>query len=353
MGEWLTENALMFEKYAELSTKRQDVRRSWKEVEQAMNVVTECQLLWCSNHRFTLPIYSLLDNWYRRWYEPRELPNLRDLNYVSPKDFEFDFSSMGFAPEEFLIPVLWPVQVRINIPLIPIAPSDPLPDLPSLPVANIFNSLPVPNVTLPPKRIIPAPIAADDALLDAAKNKIIEMRNRIGGAQSMEIRRQPVGIFRSSMQDAYCKFPISIVLPASTDPDVQNTNKIVHIENDLNERLQRLFARWSPNQYEDFLAKQARIQAEFPAPKKPKCSDDGVCIDLPEEREERRSWQWFSPENPQDFTQLYEQMIPSFIENDDATENPFLQSITVLKRLFPNLYIPEDTNIILRSTTSP
>lgn len=364
-ASWYEQNTQMLLDAVQRAMQRRELRRIWRLLQRSMLQTDACQLLWCSNQRYSVPVYSLLDEWWgaRSPGEPRDHdyrpPDLRDVQYVQPEDQLFDFSDVKFPREPWLIPVLWPVHVRVRLPQPPsmagVKPPDPdeYPDLPDIPDASVFDGFPVPSTDLPTKSFITPPPTSD---LEAAKDILREIRLLIDGTeisdQMLEEQFIATGgpidfgdyfpVDRNNMRGAYCRFPPSAIIPPDSEQRLGNGGKIIHIENDMKERIARLFSRWMPERQVDFKGRIERIGEEFPDPSSPpKCTEDIICYLLPPERKTVTTWQWFMTDGSGgDFTgsadTLRGDTLPA---NDD--ENPyFYASRDVLKRIFPLLDLP-------------
>ncbi|MDD5055743.1 MAG: hypothetical protein PHZ00_05765 [Candidatus Peribacteraceae bacterium] len=361
VADWYRQNAAILRQAAERSLQRKELKDLWRQIQQAMLVTDECQLLWCSNQRYSLAIFSLLDQWWgaggttrNHEYKPRDL---RDLHYYPPKDHEFDFSDMKFPREPLLIPVLWPVQARIKLPVPPLVGGKPpdvndFPDLPWIPDPAIFNSFPVPSVTLPAKETLTAPSMPD---LSQAIEILREFRSIVGGGEQTPVYD------RASMQGAYCRFTRSVTIPPDPTMLHGKPERIVHVENDLKERTARLFARWMPNRQEDFAGKAARLQKEYPPPMKPKCREDTLCVTLFSEEWREISWQWIAPSLAPDFTSLAKKLeigasgSPSHGGTLPANEsvNPYTATVPQLNMIFEGLPLPTVINLLVPPRASP
>lgn len=356
IADWYKQNALLLQKAAERSVQRRELKTLWRQIQQAMLVTDECQLLWCSNQRYSLPVFSLLDRWWgsrnqgpgdkrNHQYKPEDL---RDLHYYPPKDHEFDFSKMTFPRDPLLLPVLWPVQAKLKLPVPPLVGGTPpdardFPDLPWIPSPDILASFPVPSVTTPPVETLTAPELPD---LTEAIRILRGFREIVGGGE------QEAAYDRTSMQGSYCRFPRSVTI--APDMEKGNLDRIVHVENDLKERTARLFSRWMPNRQEDFAGKAARLEKQFVAPTKPACREDIVCATLFSEEWKAMSWQWFAPNLTPDFAALWKEMeAGSSVDPPhgatlpaDEASNPYAASIDQLKRIFDGLPLPTLIDLI-------
>lgn len=356
---WQIENKDLLARARAASIQRKELQRVWKFVERSMLMTDACQLLWCSNERYTLPIYSLTDGWWEKG-EPGTARNLRfkpkdlrDLNYKQPKDAVFDFSHVKFPRDPFLIPVLWPVHAKVKLPIPPAIGTPPpelanFPDLPPIPDETIFNSFPVPETNLPPFSLVTVPDTVD---LSEAKDILREFRQIIDGAPPAEQIQQEEqekngSLFenldaefygRGAMRDAYCQFPKSVMIPP--DEDKGNPLKLIHPEIDLRDRALRLFARWSAQQTEDRAGRVVRISEQF-GNKKPPCREDILCYFLPAEVTTTTVWQWFMPTSSQDFTVLGNRLRSDTLPDAEG-QNPYLDvSVKTLRRVFGDLSIP-------------
>lgn len=361
VADWYRQNAAILLQSAQRSLQRKELKDLWRQIQQAMLVTDECQLLWCSNQRYSLPIYSLLDQWWGvggstrdHQYKPRDLSDLR---YEPPNDHEFDFSDMKFPRDPLLIPVLWPVQVQLKLPVPPLVGGKPpsvseFPDIPWIPDASIFDSFPVPTVDLPrPPVTLTAPTMPD---LSQAITIMQEFRSIVGGGEQTPVYD------RVSMQGAYCRFPRSITIPPNID--VGNPDRIVHVENDLNERAARLFARWMPNRQEDLAGRAVRLQREFPSPRKPDCREDILCFHLLSEEWRKISWQWLAPFGSPDFDPLMNKLekgdssaFPPHtgtLPTNEAT-NPYAATLLQLQSIFEGMSLPTIINLLAPPRPAP
>ncbi len=370
-ADWFRDQTALFILAVQHAEQRRDLRRIWRLLQRSMLQTDECQMVYCSNQRYSTPIYSLLDNW---WGDPSVLPgdprdpdyvppyDLRTLAYTQPPDQVFDFSNMKFSREALFIPVLSPVSVKIALPSPPVFGADPpdanlFPDLPGIPDETVFDPFQMPDTDLSEKPTISIPAGPD---LTAAMNMLREVRKIMDGTpindqifEEEQLRLgesiddggfPPPGLQpnRLSMRSAYCRFQPSIVKPP--DPEQRNGNpaKIIHTENDLKERLGRLFARWMPQRTEDMAGRVARRNQDFPDPAlPPKCHEDVVCYFLPPEITRQTTWQWFMPTTAGgNFNNIADQM-ETMTWPDADDHNPYLNSPRdVLKRIFSDIDLP-------------
>ncbi|MBP7114248.1 MAG: hypothetical protein KBA40_02220 [Candidatus Peribacteraceae bacterium] len=371
-ANWYRENSDLLLVSAEHAVQRRELKRIWRLLQRSMLQADECQMLWCSNHRYSTPVYSLLDNWWGesgpgqkrdRDYQPE---SLTDLGYTQPDDQLYDFSDVKFPRDPWLIPTLWPVSVAVRLPLPPLvgeAPpsADTFPDLPALPDDMIFDAFPVPNVDLPTAPLITPPVTQD---LEPAKDILRAFRTMIDGTdigtQMAEEASLAAGasidggddnfpLDRGNMRGAYCRFPSSIIIPPNEDQG--NGSKIVHVENDLKERLARLFSRWMPEREEDYAGRVARRTQDF-GRVKPPCHEGMVCYLLPPEMRMITTWQWFMPNvTGGNFTNVGNTLRNETLP-DSESENPYINaSVETLKRIFPKFDLPITTKLEIPTLT--
>ena len=378
-GEWYEGNSQLILDAAQASIERQRLKTIWRKLQKAWLQTDACQILWCSNHRYSAPVYTLLDNWWRQKVMPGDAPPGRDrdglpepptLEGLAPDtpDKSYDFSFMGLSQEEWRVPVLWPVSVRVQIPLPPTYKgSEPLgpdeyPELPDYPDKTAFDSLPVLTASFPDQTFIDAVPLPD---LQEAKKRLMLMREMIEGItvkdQETEEQEEQAGnssaesdtdsfpMFRDSMRGAYCRLDPSVLMPPSKEEDIAidedygNAIKIIHTETDLVERAGRIWSRWMPQRKEDYAGRIIRVGEQFPNPDNPPpCKEDVVCIPMPDEIFKSWKWQWFVPPLDGDFRSIADQMRDLTLP-DDETENPFIDAdVELLKRLFPKIDVPND-----------
>lgn len=401
-ASWFADESDQFTLLLAHAEQRRELRRVWRLLQNSLLQTDACQLLWCSNHRYSVPVYSLLDAWWgdqpageerNKGYElgsdSRFDPplDLRDLGYKRPDDQVFDFSSMNFPRDPLRIPVLTPVQVKIRLPSPPIIGVDPpsvdtFPTLPDLPDETVFRSFAPPDVNTDEAPVVTLPPTPDlDKAITILRNvrkivdgtdieRQIEQENALKASGSIEETQVPNRgelLNPDSMLGAYCRFPQSILIPPDSkdlthisdamevdhsDPDDAKGNpaKIIHVENELRERLARLFARWQPNRMEDFAGRTARLGQEFPDPRKPPCHEGIVCIFLPAENIVKTSWQWFMPTLSTDWINTIADSVrtslptvPDAVRETSEQDkfNPY-ENVTyfTLERIFPAFTLP-------------
>jgi len=367
-ADWFKEQTDQFLLTLERAEDRRELKRIWRLLQRSMLQTDECQMMYCSNQRFSAPVYSLLDNW---WGDPDILPgdqrdqqyrppyDLRSLNFKQQPDQVFDFSNMKFSDKPLRVPVLWPVSVRVVLPSPPLlgeeAPDASVyPNLPDVPDETAFDDFKVPEVSLPEKPTVTLLPAAD---LTTAKDILRQIRIIIDGTP-LDVQRSeeqalkdgasiddggfpPDGLQpnRLSMRSAYCRFQPSITIPPDEEQIHGVEAKIIHTEYDLKERLERLFSRWLPVRTEDMANRVARINQDFPR-NPPRCTEGVVCYFLPAEVTKTTSWQWFMPSiEGGNFTDLAETLKAKTLPPQE--KNPYYNApIKVLDRIFSALETP-------------
>lgn len=371
MANWYRDNTQKLREAAQSSREIRQVKNIWRHIQNSMLQTDQCQLQWCSNQRYSLDVYSLLDEW---WGE-RDPHERRDQEYIPPDSLEFssdrpkdqlyDFSFLSLPKGNLKIPVLWPIQVKIKLPHPPLAnstPEDPdnFPDLPDLPDASIFDDFTSPDVSLPSPRILEIPASPDTG---TAKDVLRKFRVMIDGKSieeqiEQEAREDANGgiaedegedftIDRKSMRGVYCRFIRSVLI--EPDENLGNPKMIVHIENDLKERVARLYSRWLPNRIPDFAGRTRRVRQEFPT-KPPKCKEDVICALLPAEKTTTVKSQMFFPNKESDFSNIAGELEDLTLP-DNEDENPYLHApIPVLERFFPHLDLPIEIDLRPNST---
>lgn len=344
VADWYEQNSALLQKSASGAVQKRELKEIWRSVQQVMLETDEAQLNWCSNQRYSVPIYALLDAWWgdqprgaarNHGYTPPG--DLTSLGYTPPPDQQYDFSDMKFSSEPLLIPVLWPIQVSLKLPQPPPVgvepqPASDFPDLPDLPNETIFDSFRPPEVELPPPILIEVPETED---LAEAITILEEFEVIVDGLKATYKRFQP-----------------SVLLLPDPEQKKGNPEKIIHIENELRERIARLFSRWLPERKVDMAGRTARIGNSKPA-----CKEDVVCLFLPAERQVKTGWQWFVPESADDFTSFAENLkndtLP-FLGDADEVRNPYdAPTLPVLRRFFPRLTLPITIDLVPDSPVAP
>jgi hypothetical protein len=367
IADWFLANASAIQQAQQAYQLRAKLKCVWRMVQQSMLQTDECQLEWCSNQRYSAPVYSLLDEWWgdmpagsQRNHAYKPPKDLRTLGYHQQEDIVFDFSHMGFSSGGILFPVLWPVQAKVALPIPPAIgekPDDPslYPVLPTLPDETVFDPIPVPNLHMPtlPTMIGPAPVGPLNQAIETLK----EFREMVDGTPAWVDMYPETGCDstttdqgpwsdRASMRGTYCRLQPSIIIPPDPTDAHGKADKIVHVENDLKERLARLFSRWMPNRMEDFAGRTARFRTQFPNPALAPCREDVPCASLQPETTTITIWQWYLKGTSDAINALADTLKNLTLPPSD-NENPYLDApLPILKRLFRNLDLPIEVQLI-------
>lgn len=238
----------------------------WKMAQGSVREMHErTNLPWCMNQRFTAPILSMLDS----WLPSRNQQSTVEINekflpllpvVPRPEDVIIDFSAVAAMSGVIKIPVLKPVQIRIEIPTPPVMGE--LADLPSIQgirdaMDDVLGNMPrvenkLDNATLPKP---PPPLSEE--FLNQARNALVQIESLTKG-----------------MNDRYKKYWASIgpLKPLDgSEPDFEqqqkdkdkkqllrceewNTTQCQHVEMDLWERIQRIGSRPLVQLKQDFLS---------------------------------------------------------------------------------------------------
>ncbi len=257
LSDWLKTNITSYEDYLRLQAEMTTaIGKEWRTTQESYETFgSTTNMPWCMNQRFTMPVYSFLDEWLpaRKDQGNRTAHDLPTITVPSAKDIVIDLSTVGSLTGAIKLPVLDPIQVRVTD-----FPSPPLPneaytipstypDLP--PVANILAALrtAVDSLPKPPKNppVIP-PInlpSAKTSDFEATLKAIAEIQKTVG-----------------EMNDRYDKFWKSIGPLSPNEPGQDDRNGIKqmkeklecfswddntcqHVEMDLLERFMRIGSR--------------------------------------------------------------------------------------------------------------
>ncbi len=168
----------------------QDLVPIWQNAQKSIAKLHEqSNLPWCMNQRFTAPIYSQLDPWLPS-REGRNAPvnelGLPVLPLVErPEDVIIDFSAVTAMSGTLKIPVLKPVQVRIDIPAPPkpgeLAELPPVGDIRAA-MDDVMGKLPEVRDELEDPPLMEPPPPLDEVILSDAADalfRIEETANRM------------------------------------------------------------------------------------------------------------------------------------------------------------------------------
>lgn len=151
----------------------QDVRRILTELHEQSN------LPWCMNQRFTSPLFSLIP-----FGNAGSTSSVYDLNLPTlpliphTEDILIDFSTVSTITDTLKIPVLKPLQIRIEIPTPPtpgpLAPLPPINDLRTV-LADAITSMPTVQNDLTSSELPDPPTFISSETIDRARNALGSM----------------------------------------------------------------------------------------------------------------------------------------------------------------------------------
>ncbi|MEQ1849657.1 MAG: hypothetical protein ABL890_03650 [Candidatus Peribacteraceae bacterium] len=365
IADWYASLADQIETAIRGGESRQELQRIWKLLQRGLHLADQCQLLWCSNQRFSTPIYSLLDPWWgdRSSGDTRNFSyapeSITDLGIRPSDDYRFDFSRFSFSGNVVRVPVFELVQVRINLPTPQVGKRPELaemPDLPPVPPDDmLLFDLPTLEADALPTIEIPLPPDLNDV-----KNRLRNLRERLDGTslsdQTIQEERLkngtepntpdgfPPALFsRGSMLDSVCRFTKSVT-EHRPSPQSSTRRTIVHVENDLTERIARLFARWMPNTAQDFLAKRERVESSATLAER-RCTHGLICLLLPSEVRKTEAYTWFVPLMTPNTSDLVDRVRNMTLPRSDA--NPYaLSPLNILRTLFPSIPLPSNIHLV-------
>ena len=333
MANWYVQNLTTLEEAKKHAERRKELISRWREIQNILLKTDASQLKWCSNQRYSLPIYSFLDPWWSEQergddrdpdFRPPDEEDLTTLTISPPKDTIYDFSALSFASGTSLkIPVLHPTFVPLKLPHPPAPGVHPepagndMPDLLPVPDTTIFDTFNIPDVDLPSVAVITPPASPD-------LTQAIEMLKK------MKARMQAMSVL-------YKQFQMSFLIPPDDEQREGNVGKIIHVENDLRERIQRGFARWMPLRSLDYRGRTDRVDAMNP---EPPCHEDVICLPLLGVSITTSEWQWYVPSFTSTFDDLRDTLRTATLPPSED-ESPYAApTIDVLRRLFPPLSLP-------------
>ncbi len=183
IAEWFTANEEQLKRIADGRVRAEaELLPAWRQIQTAVALLQERgNLPWCMNQRFTSPILTQLDPWLASRAQPdapinaNGLPTLPDEEPF--EDVIADFSAITLLTDTLKLPVVKPVQVRIDLPAppttAPLAALPPIQDIQAaldaalgqLPSVNEEHSLP----TVEP----PEPMGND--VLEEAEGALTQM----------------------------------------------------------------------------------------------------------------------------------------------------------------------------------
>ncbi len=292
LSDWLKTNIDSYQNYLLQQKGLQTALGDrWRTIQESYETFgSKTNMPWCMNQRFTMPIYSMLDEWLpaRENNGARKAYNLPNLTPPASKDIVIDLSTIGKLDGIIALPVLDPIQVRVTDFPSPPNPGEKYtieeyPDLP--PVQGILDALRTAGDSLPKPPQNPPVIPPID-LPSATPTDFANMMNTV-----TEIQRTV-----TDMNERYDLFWKSIGPLRTDDPTINDRNGIKqmkellecfswddktcqHVEMDLLERFMRIGSRPLVFLNEDYESND--VKRSFGGP----CiAQDDVCTPLhPEE----------------------------------------------------------------------
>ena len=284
----------------------EDVAVVWEAVNDLYRFVSEeTGMPMCMNTRFTPALYSWLDGWLpsrqgrlRRF--PPALPGtissigLPTLTVEQRPDVVLDFSLLNVGSFELLLPVLKPVQIRIDAASLSVDVNGGTPpELQALPLVPELTEGLLPSSTLDVENRFPSLSSLIRPL-----DEVVTFED----ATDIDDYLEQIDAVLLALDDATSAFWDSLKIDdgRSTVPlrcREYNADFCVHTEMDLRERWQRATARYGLLLEEDFesigLRRSADINQKDDDDTSFACdSSDWACLSLPPQRDlPRQGWQ--------------------------------------------------------------
>lgn len=300
LTDWMKQNVAKYKESVaarkKIATDVAPILDSAQELLRKFNDVSN--MPWCMNQRFTLPIYSLLDPW---------LPSRANEGAVSadglpsfpkpdktPEDIVIDMSRLTSLQSPVSIPVLKPVQVRLDIPLPP--DTDAIKELPEIgteieKIRTVIkqSKAKLPSVKTkgtPPAITLPEPVKAETiAKMKDAANQIFSMFSAMDRTYEdfWESLGPPVPKMQWTPQEEEIESQIGKCTPG--------VFPCIHVEMDLLERLMRIASRPLIMLDEDYAS------MGLPRPSATACAaTDHVCLLMhPERTKPVQGWEIRGP----------------------------------------------------------
>ncbi len=324
LSMWYLKNAENLETWTRDASGRREVQERWRDVmETLVSIHDGCELKWCSNARYSLPVYSLLDEWLPG--RPSLGAFADDSSYLIPErepaeDWVIDFSALALPREPLFIPSLEVTQVRLALPIPPkgkyaVPSADDMPDIPLLPLEEL-DPFTLFDDVMTETDVTPPSLSDDEHYVPVAPEEqeyedVLEVLENIDR-------------LLISARGGMCSFRESI------EGRDDQPRKIKHTEFDLRERIARLFARRAPLREEDY---QGRVERKGDA--EPSCDDDVLCDVHPPERSLSFRWLLTAPQDSAlRFQELAERLRALLLPSDDEA-NPYENSpLPTLERVF-------------------
>jgi hypothetical protein len=312
VSDWMVANINAYQEFLTQQRLLQaGLSQEWRKVQEKMEMFgSTTNMPWCMNQRFTLPVYSLLDEWLpaRADNGSRSADKLPVIGTDANADIVIDLSAVAFMSGTIVLPVLQPVQVRITDFESPPAVQnekelpDSYPELPS--ITAIQDALKRSAETLP------KPYSSSGSVIPPIALKPVD---RVAVEARLEAMRKTTETV-DAMNDRYKKFWMSIgpFKPNDPDPefDINNKKSVAykkpkleclswddstcqHVEMDLRERFMRIASRPLVFLKEDYTSKDQARGIGGPC-----VTQHDVCSPIhPEEGGEKHLWEIIGPRN--------------------------------------------------------
>jgi len=268
IADWLDANVSGFQSYqSEWEERIAAYRPLYQTNQQLMRQFHDkTNFPWCRNERFTTPIYSLLDPWMPPEISPGgssgriprdlvvgidespsdEMSELPRIEVEPMPDIVVDFSALRIGSGGVVLPVLKPVQIRLDLGLFRVPASTDSPDDIGERLGEI-NRLPgripeIPSIFGTVKnRFVPSEVLKNSS--PATLSESVPPAPE----EAMSVLQQTNQMLRS-MNSAYEKFWTSLQEDRSADINLWNcvtpgALPCVHVEMDMMERFTRIGAR--------------------------------------------------------------------------------------------------------------
>lgn len=313
--DWMLKNVNAYNQYlADQKAVQATLGAEWRKAQEAYETFgSTTNLPWCMNQRFTLPVYSLLDDWLpaRDQSGDRTADKLPVISAESNADIVIDLSAIAFMSGSISLPVLDPIQVRVTDFPSPPSPEKTkkigmYPELPSITaiqdaLKRSSDALPKPDdkpPVIPPidlKPIDPAKTNAQKTAIQEAKKTIDKMDERykafwksIGPFKPWD----PAAPDADPDFDPDNKKGIAYKKPL-LECETWDDNTCQHVEMDLRERFMRIASRPLVFLKEDYWSKDEKRGVGAPC-----VAQSDVCTPLhPEEGGEKHLWEIIGPKN--------------------------------------------------------
>lgn len=269
IARWFKDNE---QKLRDIVRGRERVERElvpmWRQAQRSVALLHEqSNLPWCMNQRFTSPIYSLLDDWLPSRDregdqdgdgESEVFNNELDLPLLPlverPEDVIIDFSAVTAMSGTLKLPVLKPIQIRIDVPTPPTI--EEMPELPSIDgvreaMEQATGSMPEVRDRLQDPELMEPPAPLSNEVI----GKAAEALGRIGDvANNLNERYEKFWKSIGPLREGEEQFDRQIELKTGMRCFDFDQMPCEHVEMDLLERAQRIGSRPLVQLYDDFLS---------------------------------------------------------------------------------------------------